>query len=153
MIWHGITDYDFLTRDLQPTHQARDLWVCDEYSEFISDVCNRKWAFMEWHINKCTHVTKVLQNYLHPTSYYIQQCGINYYFKGTSITVNPLLRSLCCFQIWNLEKINKSVAEYWDGGTQCALRISDKVDQCYTSSIIKYPYYDYFRLSQQEIQD
>lgn len=33
----------------------------------------------------------------------------------------------------------KSVAEYWDAGTQWAVRICDKVEQCYISSILKIP--------------
>lgn len=71
----------------------------------------------------------------------IQQRIINYCFKETSIIVSPLLRYPCCFQIRNQgKKKKKSVAEYWDAGTQWAVRICDKVDQCYISSILKNPY-------------
>ena len=58
MLWHVITAYDFLPRDVQPTQPASDLWVCDEYYKFILNVCSSRWAFMEWHINKCTHAMK-----------------------------------------------------------------------------------------------
>lgn len=77
----------------------------------------------------------------------IHQCDINYYSKDRSIKVNILLRPQCCFQ----EK--KSIAEYWDAGTQWGLRISHKVDQCYIFSIMKYPYWNYFGLSDHKIQD
>lgn len=70
----------------------------------------------------------------------IQQCAINYCFKETSIIVNALLRYPCCFQIWNQEKITNSVAEYGDAGTQQAVRICDKVDQSYISSMLKNAY-------------
>lgn len=74
MLWHVIITYDFPTRDVQPTQPASELWVCNEYYEFILNVYNRRWSFIEQHMNKCIPAMKASQNYLHPISYYLTIC-------------------------------------------------------------------------------